>query len=232
VAADYSTREVADLLGLSVAEVRRCARAGILSATAPGRFTFQDLVTLRKAAQLVSARVKPHRVRQALASLRDQLAPGQPLSAVQLSAAGGSVLAHEGGEAWNPLSGQLHLDIGEPAAEPRAAATSRPADARAEARIHLGSLLHEAGRLEDAEKQYRQVLARGPHPLASFNLAVVLEDLGRVEEAVAAYQATVAADPAAEDAYFNLARLYGRRGERAAALRALKTYRALTNRRR
>jgi DNA-binding SARP family transcriptional activator len=59
----------------------------------------------------------------------------------------------------------------------------------------------------------------------------VLEDLGRVDEAIAAYQATLAADPTSEDSYFNLARIYERRGERAAALRALKTYRSLTQKR-
>lgn len=257
---DYTAREVAELLGLSVAEVRRCARAGILSSTHKDRFTFQDLVTLRKAAQLVSARVKPFRVRRALASLKEQLPEGQPLSAVQLRAAGGAVVARDGEALWNPLSGQLHLDLDEPAPsapgvrDPRAAdhsyeagcrleesAPSRAAEAywsalqqnpaHAEARINLGRLLHEAGRLGDAERMYRHVLARGPHPLASFNLAVVLEDLGRSDEAVAAYQATVAADPHCEDAYFNLARIYERRGERAAALRALKTYRQLTQRR-
>lgn len=267
---DYTAREVAELLGLSVAEVRRCARAGILSSTARDRFTFQDLVTLRKAAQLVSARVKPHRVRRALATLKEQLADGQPLSAVQLVASGGAVVARDGEAVWNPLSGQLHLDFEEPPppaprpagapplavrpVDPRAADQSYEAGcaleesqptraaeaywsalqenpAHAEARINLGRLLHEAGRLGDAEKMYRHVLARGPHPLASFNLGVVLEDSGRTEEAIAAYQATVAADPGCEDAYFNLARIFERRGERAAALRALKTYRKLTQRR-
>ena len=82
-----------------------------------------------------------------------------------------------------------------------------------------------------AEAQYRVVLAKGPHPLASFNLAVVLEDQGRTDEAIAAYQATLAADPTSEDSYFNLARIYEQRGERVAALRALRTYRALTQKR-
>jgi tetratricopeptide (TPR) repeat protein len=266
---DYTAQEVAELLGLSVAEVRRCARDGIVTEGEAEIFSFQDLVTLRKAAQLIASRVKANRVRQALKVLKEHLPEGQPLSAVQLSAAGDAVVARDGEAVWNPLTGQQHLDFVEPQrprlelvrsapppkpVDPRGAESSYEAGcaledqeparaaeayasalqmdpAHAEARINLGRLLHEAGRLKDAEAQYRIVLAKGPHALASFNLAVVLEDLGRTDEAIAAYQATLAADPTSEDAYFNLARIYERRGERAAALRALKTYRSLTQKR-
>lgn len=64
----------------------------------------------------------------------------------------------------------------------------------------------------------------------SFNLGVALEDLGREDDAIRAYQAAIASDPNAEDAYFNLSHIYERRGERAAALRALIAYRNLTRR--
>ena len=53
---DYSAREVADLLGVPIAEVRQWARAGILSAQpcedGSARFSFQDLVLLKRAAAL------------------------------------------------------------------------------------------------------------------------------------------------------------------------------------
>jgi tetratricopeptide (TPR) repeat protein len=268
---DYTASEVAELLGLPLAEVRRCVRAGILESKDGESFSFQDLVTLRKAAQLAST-LRPSQVRKVLAQLRDQLPKTQPLSAVQLTPEGSGVVASDGAACWNPLSGQIHLDFAPPA--PPAQSPSRPrlrvvpspaVDAPAaeqsyetgcaleesapgkaveayraalqknpahlEARINLGRLLHELGRLDDAEAQYRRVLAQGPHALASFNLAVVLEDLGRVDDAIAAYQATLAADPTSEDAYFNLSRIYEQRGERAAALRALQSYKKLTQRR-
>src|SRR5207302_5410418 len=97
-----------------------------------------------------------------------------------------------------------------------------------DARINLGRLLHDAGRLAEAEGEYRAALDAGPNALASFNLAVALEDLGRADEAVAAYRAAIDADARCEDAYYNLARIFERRGDRTAALRALRTYRALT----
>lgn len=264
----YTAAEVAELLGLPVAEVRRFARAGILESADGDTFTFQDLVTLRKAAQLAST-LRPSQVRKVLAQLKDQLPQSQPLSAVQLTPAGDGVVASDGAATWNPLSGQIHLDfekaaapakvpsrpvlrvvpppaVDAPAAEQSyetACALEESAPAKAveayqtalqknpahlEARINLGRLLHELGRLEDAEAQYRRVLAHGPHALASFNLAVLLEDSGRVDEAIAAYQDTLTEDPTSEDAYFNLSRIYEQRGERAAAIRALQSYKKLT----
>jgi len=71
----------------------------------------------------------------------------------------------------------------------------------------------------------------GSHGLVaalSFNLAVVLEDLHREPDAIAAYREALALDPQFADAHFNLAGLYERRGEKAAALRHLKTYKRLT----
>jgi len=61
--------------------------------------------------------------------------------------------------------------------------------------------------------------------IALFNLGVALEDLRMPEEAILAYR--LAAEAGLADAHYNLAYLYERRGEPAAALRHLRTYRKL-----
>ncbi|MEP7176875.1 MAG: tetratricopeptide repeat protein, partial [Gemmatimonadales bacterium] len=66
------------------------------------------------------------------------------------------------------------------------------------------------------------------HPTAAFNLGTALEDLGRRSDAIAAYQRAIEFDETFADAYFNLARLYEQAGERAAALRHLRTYKVLS----
>ncbi len=262
----HTASEVAQLLGLSLAEVRRCAKAGFLTAQPDGsgevRFSFQDLVVLRRAAAMMSGRIRPHRVRAALKRVRDQLPEGRPVSGVHVSNEGQRIVAQEGREIWDPLSGQMQLNFQErrktgefslvrpppnernaaqhyeqaceldESGQPGAEAAYRKAveldPGHLDARVNLGRLLHEAGRLEEAQTHYRGVLKDGPHSLASFNLAVVLEDLGQEDAALRAYQEAIAADPDCEDAYFNLSRIYERRGERASALRALRTYRNLT----
>ncbi len=97
-----------------------------------------------------------------------------------------------------------------------------------DAHLNLGRLHHEAHEVEAAEHHYRAALeiAAGD-ATAAFNLGVALEDLGRDVEALAAYEQAIAADPKSADAYYNAARLYERRGERASAFRCLRTYRSL-----
>jgi tetratricopeptide (TPR) repeat protein len=99
-----------------------------------------------------------------------------------------------------------------------------------DAHVNLGRLLHEDGAPAAAERHYRRALDLDPdHEIAAFNLGVALEDLGRFKDAIDAYLRALELDPQNADAHFNLAGLYERRGEKAAALRHLKTYRRLVS---
>jgi tetratricopeptide (TPR) repeat protein len=98
-----------------------------------------------------------------------------------------------------------------------------------DARVNLGRLLHETGKLEAAELHYRLVLAKqSRNATALFNLGVCLEDLNRAWEAMRAYREAIAADGACADAYYNLARLMERAGDAKGASRHFKAYRRLT----
>jgi len=99
-----------------------------------------------------------------------------------------------------------------------------------QARVNLGRLLHEAGRLDAAREHYRLALSVAPHDVtALFNLGVALEDLGLEDAAVTAYRDAIQSDPRCADAHFNLARLLERRGDSRSALRYLSAYRRLTD---
>jgi len=98
-----------------------------------------------------------------------------------------------------------------------------------DAYINLGRLLHERGKLGEAEDTYREGLkACGDDPTLLFNLAVVYEDLGQPEDAIDRYRAALAATPDLADAHFNLARLYEARGLKREALRHWSAFRKLT----
>lgn len=100
----------------------------------------------------------------------------------------------------------------------------------ADALVNLGRLLHERGDVADAAERYRRALAVRPgHATAAYNLGVALEDLHRYEEAIDAYRAALRVDDSLADAHYNLAGLYEQAGDRPAALRHLKTYRALAS---
>jgi tetratricopeptide (TPR) repeat protein len=262
----YGAREVAKMLGLSVGQVRSYVRAGFLepSRGARGelRFSFQDLVLLRTAQGLVSARIAPRRVRSALRKLKGQLPEGRPLRAVHIRAEGDRIVVGDGEAQWSPESGQVLFDFGARELARKVAPLQRrardgnaldwyergcdleesePDDARdayrraleldpnlVEAHVNLGRLLHASGNAREGALHYQRAIELEPaSTTALFNLGVALTDLEMPEEAILAYRTALAADPACADAHYNLANLYETRGEGAAALRHLRTYRKL-----
>src|SRR5258706_364322 len=96
-------------------------------------------------------------------------------------------------------------------------------------RINLGRLLHEAGRLEDAERVYRDGLRMSADdPLLHFDLGVLLDDMGRKHQAMDAYRAALRRDPRFADCHYNLGLLCRRLGKPRDAIQHLAAYRRLT----
>ena len=102
--------------------------------------------------------------------------------------------------------------------------------AHVDARVNSVRLLHELGRLREAERACRNALAAcGDEPLLHYNFGVVLEDLGQPADAAAAYEAALRIDPDLVDCLYNLALLDEKLGRRQAAIRHLARYRRLVD---
>src|SRR3954469_2178996 len=114
----YGAQEVAKMLGLSVGQVRAWVRAGFLEPERGPRgelrFSFQDLVLLRTAKGLISARIPPRRVRGALRKLKEQLPEGRPLRAVHIRAEADGIALGAASAQWSPESGRVLVDFGAP----------------------------------------------------------------------------------------------------------------------
>jgi tetratricopeptide (TPR) repeat protein len=211
----YSTREVAELLGIAPARVRSYARAGLLEpGRGPGnryRFSFQDLVLLRAAKGLLDARVPARRVRRALTIVKNQLPSGASLSEVRITADAERVVVRHGGVAWNPESGQLQLDfeVSELAGRiaPLAASATRAAEeagADGDEWFELALEL-EAYAPAEAVVAYERVLGRDPeHADAHLNLGRLLHEDGRLERAEFHYRRALENRPDDATAAFNL----------------------------
>lgn len=286
----YSLKSVREMLGLSAPTLTRLIDGGFVTpARGPRneyRFSFQDVVLLRTADQLLAAHIPPRKVVKALAQLRRQLPAEVPLSGLRISAVGPDVAVRQGGLQWAADSQQMLLDFEvapaggaavsfishpraaaaaddeqtraprqaaatAPAPSPAAdddhgaittpAAANEPANAEAtcraaiardpgdtDARLNLGALLYEAGRLDEALAVYDAALARAPRePRLHYNRALALEDLRRPDDALAAYEACIGIAADFADAHFNAARLYEQLGKPQLALRHFSAYRRL-----
>jgi tetratricopeptide (TPR) repeat protein len=181
----YSTREVAELIGLNVARVRSLVRSGVVTPqrNEAGRaaFSFQDLVLLRTAKGLIDAKVPARRLTQALQALAKKLPTDRPLSAVRVQIDGDRVIVRDSNNSWEPESGQTVLDFSVRELGEKVAPLARDTVQRA---------LRAASTAEDL-----------------FQAALESEQIGANAEAEAAYRKVIAADPAHVPARINLGRL-------------------------
>jgi tetratricopeptide (TPR) repeat protein len=223
------------MIGVSSGRLRAYLRAGVLSPEKGERgelrFSFQDLLLLRKAEGLVSQRIPPHRVRRALQKLRAQLPETSPLTGVRLGTEGSSVVVHEGNTRWQVESGQVLLSFDQPAATadeaPLAMLRARPAAVvgdvappSAEEIYEIGCDIDEADPVQ-AEASYRQVLMQAPeHADAHINLGRILHDRGDLAAAEAHYRRALAIRAGDATALFNLGVSLEDQGRNSAALDA------------
>jgi tetratricopeptide (TPR) repeat protein len=212
----YTTREVAEILGISTAQVRSFARSGLLSpeqGTGTGlRFTFQDIVILRAAQGLKKESLSPQRIRRALQRLRDQLPEGRPLSAVTIVAAGDHVEVRDKGTAWDPETEQVTFDFSvrelatrvEPFAGAMAREHAESEELDADDWYDLGWDL-EAVSVPEAKEAYRRALRiRADHIEARVNLGRLLHEDGELAAAEAEYRQALDHSPPSPLAAFNL----------------------------
>jgi len=213
----YTTRDVARLLGLTVAQVRGFARDGFLT---PGRgrrgeltFSFQDLVILRTAKGLVAARIPSRRIHRALKRLRAELPRGRSLAELRIAAEGDRIVVSDGEATWSPESGQTQLDFAVSDLVTRAAPVARRAakvarqsadDLSAADWYEMGIEL-EAVDPDEARDAYRRALELDAHHAdAHVNLGRLLHEDGRAAEAERHYRQALAAAPGHATAAFNL----------------------------
>ncbi len=233
--AAYSTRQVAELLGLTPTQVRAYARRGLVAAERDTagryRFSFQDIVLIRTATALREAQIDARAIWRALRALKRRLPPGRPLSEVRIIAAGNRVSVRDEDSVWQADTGQIQIDfsvsdlIGEIAPLVRAAVTDarRQDDVDADDWYNLGVDLELVGDTEEAQNAYRRTLALEPtHADALLNLGRLRHADGRLEDAERTYRAVLEHAPGHVLAAFNLGLVLEELGRREAAVAAYR----------
>jgi tetratricopeptide (TPR) repeat protein len=233
----YTARDVAQILGLQESRVRYWAQTGFVgpSAKASGRavYTFQDLVGVKAAKELLDSGITMQRARKNLEALRAQLPNlAQPLAHVRVISDGERLVCVTQASSFEPLSGQLVMDFATDALEGRVAEVMdlRPAEPpRARAAesayawflegVRLESEGDDAGQNDRALIAYQKALAGDPQLAAAHtNLGGLLHRRGELGAAREHFTAALAIDPEQPEARYNLANLLDDLGEREQAV--------------
>ncbi len=216
----YTTREVAELIGLLPHQVRHYVRRRLLT-PARGergeyRFSFQDVVLLRTAKGLLEARVTPRKANRVLLNLQRSAPNGRPLAAMRIVADGNQVVVRQDNQLWNAESGQGHLDFGtkERGGEveslgPRDLIVSKePEELTSDEWYNLGLDLEEVepGRAPDA---YRRAIALDPNNAdALVNLGRLHQIKGDLKNAKRFYEQALTAAPTHQLAAYNMGTVF------------------------
>lgn len=234
----YSAREVTSVLGLSPARLRSYLRSGFVTPSRGERgelrFTFQDLVLLRKAEGLVADRVPSRRVHEALRRLQSHR-PSTPLAGVSLRADGQDVVVDEGQSRWRLTDGQVLLDFDRPRApaarQPHGGTIAPLALARgaseAKSERRRSAVPSEDGEAVGLDSGLAHPVANDQHdPAAALPARLTAQELydrgcaleeSQPELAREAYRRALALDPNYADAHVNLGRLLHEAGHPEAA---------------
>jgi DNA-binding transcriptional MerR regulator len=189
----YTPAMLADLLGVSVAVIRRWHRKGLIVPAREVRrlpyFDFQEVATARRLAELLAAGWTPRAIEKKLGEIARFLPHVErPLAQLSIIVEGKQLLLRQGDGLLEP-GGQLRFDFEAPREEEE-----------------KGSGLILAPKSPDPFSAH-QPPTTNHQPPALLAMAMELEDQGQLEAAVEMYRATLAAGGPTAEVNFYLAEL-------------------------
>lgn len=209
--APYTLKSIEEMLGLPRSVVAGLIESGFVTPSRGPRnefrFTFQDVVLLRTAHHLKSARISSRKLLGALQQLKDKLPDEAPLTALRIRAIGNDIAVRNADAQWEAGNGQLLMDfeVGSAQGTVRFLERAPAAGPSADDWFRRGERL-EAGDAAQAEAAYREALALAPgHTDASLNLGAMLCDAGRWAEALDVFERALASAPDAALLHFDRA---------------------------
>ncbi len=227
---EYTFSAAARILGLPESKLRYWSQSGFVgpSLRKLGRqvYSFQDLVSVRAAKELVERGFGPAQIRKALEQVKSKLpALDRPIEKLRVTWDGSALALIEDGATFE-VSGQRRFDFGlselaERAAEvlaldPRAEEPAKPTARKTAFDWFADGLAKEGapGKDGEAEGCYRKALENDPGLAAAHtNLGGIAFRRGDLSLARIEFQAALDLDPEQAEARYNLASLLYQQGE-------------------
>lgn len=232
---DLFTRdEVSRLLGVSPARLSTLDRNGVVSPTGRRRgrraYTFTDLIAMRTAHDLLEQNVRLRDVTRAIGALKRSLpSVARPLVELKIASDGKRVVVYSGDGAFEPLTGQMLLDLQVSSLRDEVVRLLRPSAGRDRARtaydlyLQASRLDEEPSTMGEAEALYAQAIQLDPWlGIAYTNLGNIRFRKHDVTEAEALYRKALSIDPRQPEAQYNLGYVMLERGEADAAVPLFK----------
>lgn len=246
----FSVKDVARIFGLQESRLRYWIQTGFISPSVRrgGRlfYTFQDLIGVKTAVELLDAGLSIQRVRKNLEALRKEL-PNvpQPITRLRICSDGDSVVAVEDDLVYEPASGQVVMafavaTLSTRVAEVLALPKPKPEAAAPKARLDDaptvacerptaygyfldGCEAEDVGNLKMAEECYRRALDLEPSIAAAHtNLGNIYYERGDLRAARSAFEQALELEPSQPEARFNLGNLLEDVGETELAIAELR----------
>jgi Tfp pilus assembly protein PilF len=226
----FTLTEVSKLLGVSTGRLRTLDKNGIVAPSGRRRghraYTFQDLIALRAARDLLAKKVRLRDVARAIGSIRVALPKvTRPLAELTIVSDGRKVVLRSSAGSFEPISGQMVLDFEVRSLRDDVVRVLRPNAGRARAKtayelyVRASQMDEDPATLDEAERLYRRALQLDPWlAIAYTNLGNICFRRAEEEQAEALYRRALLIDRAQPEAQYNLGYVMLERGQAGEAI--------------
>jgi tetratricopeptide (TPR) repeat protein len=221
----FSLSEIARLLDIPATRLRTLDRAGVVAPSGRRRgrraYTFSDLIALRTAKALLEQRVRLRDVTRAIQALKRSLPKvTRPLQELRIVSDGQRVVVRTQDGAFEPLTGQMLLDLEVKSLRDDVVRVLRPSAGRERARtayelyLKASQLDEDPLTMDEAERLYRQALELDPWlGIAYTNLGNIRFRRQDTDAAEQFYRRALEIDARQPEAQYNLGYVMLERGQ-------------------
>jgi tetratricopeptide (TPR) repeat protein len=227
----FTLTEVAKLLGVSTGRLRSLDKNRIVTPSGRRRgrraYTFQDVIALRAARDLLARKVRLRDVAKAITKIREALPRvTRPLSELSIVSDGRQVVVRTDAGVYEPATGQMMLDFDVRTLRDDVVRVLRPNAGKERARtaydlyVKASQLDESPATVAEAERLYRQAIEIDPWlAIAYTNLGNICFRRNEEDAAVVLYKKALTIDTVQPEAQYNLGYVMLERGHADDAIR-------------